>query len=81
MKLSTINQIIERLVVYEAKNGEKSTPQESKQRINGACIILKTAMICEQSGIEEAMAYHEGTHSEDEYMDWLTFVVKPEDEE
>jgi len=42
---------------------------------NEATIILKTAMICEARGIDEAMKYYNGTHSVDEYKEFRTSVV------
>lgn len=38
---------------------------------NEATIYLKTALICEAEGIEKAMEYFKGFHSEDEYKDFL----------
>lgn len=34
-----------------------------------------TAMICEYSGIDEAMKYYEGTHPEDEYQEYRTSTI------
>jgi hypothetical protein len=42
---------------------------------NEATIILKTAMVCEDKGIDEAMKYYNGTHTEDEYQEFRTSVV------
>ena len=69
MKLSTINQIVEGIL---EKGGDKAKPVA-----NEATIYLKTALICEHSGIDEAMKYFTSTHSEDEYKEWLTSVVDP----
>ena len=49
----------------------------SKCRANEATIILKTAMICEARGIDEAMKYYNGTHSENEYQEYRTSVILP----
>lgn len=49
-----------------------------KSRANEATIILKTAMICEARGIDEAMKYYNGTHSEDEYQEYRTSVILPD---
>ena len=69
MKLTTINQIIESIL---SRNGDSIKLERSA---NEATIILKTAMICEDKGIEEAMKYYNGTHTEDEYKDFRTSVV------
>lgn len=66
LRLSTINQIVEALV--EQGEGEAA---------NQATIILKTAMICEDSGIEAAMKYYNGTHSPKEYVEFTTEVLVP----
>lgn len=39
---------------------------------NEAVIYYKTAMICEDKGIDKAMEYFTGTHSEDEYQEFRT---------
>lgn len=69
LKLTTINQIVESIL---AQDGDKA---KLKCRANEATIILKTAMICEYSGIDEAMKYYDGTHSEDEYQEFRTSTV------
>ena len=72
LKLTTINQIVESIL---AQDGDKT---KLKCRANEATIILKTAMICEHRGIDEAMKYYDGTHSEDEYQEYRTSVILPE---
>lgn len=72
LKLTTINQIVESIL---AQDGDKT---KLKCRANEATIILKTAMICEYRGIDEAMKYYDGTHSEDEYQEYRTSVILPE---
>ena len=72
MRLTTINQIVESIL---AQDGDKT---KLKCRANEATIILKTAMICEYSGIDEAMKYYDGTHSEDEYQEFRTSVILPD---
>ena len=72
MKLSTINQIVESIL---AQDGDKT---KLKSRANEATIILKTAMICDNRGIDEAMKYYNGTHSEDEYQEYRTSVILPD---
>lgn len=39
---------------------------------NEAVIYYKTSMICEDKGIDKAMEYFTGTHSEDEYQEFRT---------
>lgn len=79
MKLSTINQIVEAILSQTKLNTK--LPHEDvreatfKRLANEAAIILKTALICEDKGIEEAMKYYNGTHTEDEYKDFRTSVV------
>lgn len=69
IKLSTINQIVE--AIFE-EIGEKSN---GRMIANEAVIYYKTAMICEDQGIDKAMEYLTGTHSEDEYQIFRTGVV------
>ena len=79
MKLSTINQIVEGILAQT--HSDVKLPHEDvreatfKRQANEATIILKTAMICEYSGIDEAMKYYNGTHSEDEYQEFRTSMV------
>lgn len=72
LKLTTINQIVESIL---SQDDDKS---KLKRNANEATIILKTAMICEYSGIDEAMKYYDGTHSEDEYQEYRTSVILPD---
>ena len=72
LKLTTINQIVESIL---AQDGDKA---KLKCRANEATIILKTAMICEHGGIDEAMKYYNSTHSEDEYQEYRTSVILPD---
>lgn len=65
----TINQIVESIL---AQDGNKT---KLKRNANEATIILKTAMICEARGIDEAMMYYNGTHSEDEYQEYRTSAI------
>lgn len=75
MKVSTINQIVEG-ILSQAQSDIK-LPHEDvreatfKRMANEATIILKTAMICDNRGIDEAMEYYTGTHSEIEYKDFI----------
>lgn len=72
LKLTTVNQIVEAML---AQDGDKA---KLKCRANEATIILKTAMICEARGIDEAMKYYNGTHSENEYQEYRTSVILPD---
>ena len=79
MKLSTINQIVE-AILSQIKSDIKLVHEEVreatfKRMANEATIVLKTAMICEARGIDEAMKYYNGTHTEDEYKEFRTSVV------
>lgn len=65
----TINQIVESIL---AQDGNKT---KLKRNANEATIILKTAMIYEARGIDEAMRYYNGTHSEDEYQEYRTSAI------
>ncbi|MBB1524486.1 hypothetical protein HG470_001780 [Candidatus Saccharibacteria bacterium] len=79
MKLTTINQIVEG-ILSQIKSDTK-LPHEDvrettfKRLANEATIVLKTALICEARGIDEAMEYYTGTHTEDEYQEFRTSVV------
>lgn len=66
-KLSPINQIVEALV-----------EQGDKEAANQATIILMTALICADAGIEAAMKYYNGAHSPDEYVEFMTEVAVPD---
>lgn len=72
LSLVTINQIVESIL---SQDDDKA---KLKCRANEATIILKTAMICDTRGINEAMKYYNGTHSEDEYQEYRTSVILPE---
>lgn len=72
LKLTTVNQIVEAML---SQDGDKA---KLKHNANEATIILKTAMICEARGINEAMKYYNGTHSEDEYQEYRTSVILPD---
>lgn len=79
MKLSTINQIVE-AILSQTKSDIKLVHEgireaTFKRMANEATIILKTAMVCEDKGIDEAMKYYNGTHTEDEYQEFRTSVV------
>ena len=75
LSFTTINQIVE-AILSQAQSDIK-LPHEDvreatfKRMANEATIILKTAMICDNRGIDEAMEYYTGTHSEIEYKDFI----------
>lgn len=79
IKLSTVNQIVESIL--DLKNSDLKLPNEDvregtfKRIANEAVIYYKTAMICEARGIDEAMKYFTGTHTEDEYQEYRTSTV------
>lgn len=70
IKLSTINQIVEAILTETSGN-----KQTKEMAANGAVIILKTAMICEDKGIDKAMDYYFGTHTLDEFQEFRTGTV------
>ena len=70
MKLSTINLITEGII--EETPGSKKTKE---MRANEAVIVLKTALICEHSGIDNAMDYYFGTHDTEEFQEFRASVV------
>lgn len=71
IKPSTINQIVG--AILDQPTGDKDS---LKIIANEAAIYYKTALICEDRGIDEAMAYFSGTHTEDEYQDFRTNLVE-----
>ena len=71
LKLSTINQIVEAIL----GESENCSPGNCETVANEAVIYYKTAMICEDKGIEEAMKYFTGTHDTDEYQEFRTSIV------
>ena len=83
LKISTINQVVEGILDEAFEQAYKEDSDEKSQAIldkacavaNEAVIYYKTAMICEDQGIDKAMEYLTGTHSEDEYQIFRTGVV------
>ena len=71
LKLSTINQKVEAIIAETP--GSKQTKE---MRANSAVIVLKTAMICEDEGIDKAMEYYSGTHTLDEFQEFRTSVIQ-----
>lgn len=59
-KLITIIRIVEALL-------DRGEVEEA----NRASIILKTAMICDELGIEKAMEYYDGTHDIAEFAEFI----------
>lgn len=45
------------------------------EKANEAVIYYKTAMMCEDKGIDKAMEYLCGTHNPDEYQEFRTSVL------
>lgn len=72
MKLSTINQIVEAILAEYKGNDDRETYNKVA---NEATIYLKTALICEIDGIDKAMEYFKGCHSEDEYQEFRTSIT------
>ena len=71
IEISTIKQIVE--AILDQPTGDKD---RLKIIANEAAIYYRTAIICEDRGIDEAMAYYMGTHTEDEYQDFRTSLVE-----
>lgn len=65
-EISTIKQIVEAIL-----NQPTSDENRLKVIANEAAIYYRTALICNDKGIDKAMAYFMGTHSEDEYLDFM----------
>lgn len=74
MKLTTINQIVEAILSQTNSSikllNEDVREETFKRMANEATITLKTALICESRGIDEAMEYYNGTHTVDEYEEF-----------
>jgi len=75
MRLTTINQIVESILE------RTDTGNKSKRELvaNEAVIYWKTFWVAEHDGIDQAMQYFFGTHNEDEYLEYRTSVVDPQD--
>lgn len=71
IEVSTIKQIVEAIL-------DQPTSDKDSLKIiaNEAAIYYRTALICESKGIDEAMTYFTGTHTEDEYQDFRTNLVE-----
>lgn len=70
IEVSIIKQIVEAIL-------DQPTSDEDRLKIiaNEAVIYYKTAMICEDKGIDKAMEYFTGTHTENEYQEFRTSMV------
>lgn len=73
--VSTIKQIVEAILDQPTSNDDRL-----KILANEAVIYYKTAMICEDKGIDKAMEYYFGTHNKDEYEEFRTSVVGAKNE-
>lgn len=74
IEASTIKQIVG--AILDQPTGNKDS---LKIIANEAAIYYKTALICEDRGIDDAMAYFLGTHTEDEYQVFRTSKVGGEE--
>ena len=79
MKFSTINQVVQSLLEDKTFNYDKQYKSKRKTIANEAVIYWKTFYIAENQSVEEAMKYFTGTHREDEYQEFRTFIVAPSD--
>lgn len=68
MKRSTVTKVVGIILGQRHLEDREAA---LKRQANEAAIILKTALICEDKGIDEAMKYYDGTHSEIEYEDFI----------
>lgn len=71
IEVSTIKQIVE--AILDQPTGDKD---RLKIIANEAAIYYRTALICEDRGIDEAMAYFLGTHTDNEYQVFRTNLVE-----
>lgn len=96
MKLSTINLLVEGVLESSQKRNEDilkangvivedvrkaKAKKLAEEEVNSLCIALKAASICEISGIDAAIDYYEGTHTENEFQEFRTSIVLPKLEE
>lgn len=68
MKRSTVTKVVGIILDQKHLEDREAT---LKRQANEATIILKTALICENEGVDKAIEYYEGTHSEIEYEDFI----------
>ena len=67
IEVPTIKQIVKAIL-------DQPTSDDRRLKIiaNEAAIYYRTVIICEDRGIDDAMTYFMGTHTEDEYLDFMT---------
>ena len=70
IEASTIKQIVG--AILDQPTGDKDS---LKIIANEAAIYYRTALICEDKGIDKAMEYFTGTHTENEYQEFRTSMV------
>lgn len=73
MKISTINQIVESILKL-APADTNGDYRDIEMVANEAAIYLKTALICEEKGIDKATEYFMSTHNPDEYQEFVKGV-------
>jgi hypothetical protein len=75
MKRSTITKLVKAILnqtYSDTKLLHEDVREETFRRLaNEATIILKTALTCEERGVDEAMKYYNGTHSKIEYKEFI----------
>lgn len=67
MKRSTVTKVVGAILGQKHLEDQEAV----KRQANEAAIILKTVLIYEDKGIDEAMKYYNGTHSEIEYKEFI----------
>nr|DAF84832.1 MAG TPA: hypothetical protein [Siphoviridae sp. ct1SN28] len=67
MKRSTVTKVVGTILGQKHLEDQEAV----KRQANEAAIILKTVLIYEDKGIDEAMKYYNGTHSEIEYKEFI----------
>lgn len=84
MKLSTINQVVQGIYDETQKrfdDAPTSTTAIAQRLANEAAVYLRTALICEEEGYDKAMDYFFEPHDDDEYIEWLTAIVKDKNDD
>ena len=66
IRLSTMERIIGAILA----ESDNYSPGNCETVANEAAIYYKTAMICEDKGIDKAMEYFKGSHSQEEYKEF-----------
>ena len=67
MRRSTVTKVVGTILGQKHLEDQEAV----KRQANEAAIILKTVLIYEDKGIDEAMKYYNGTHSEIEYKEFI----------